>query len=122
ATGGLLMNLIGLWILHGGREESLNIQGAWLHVLSDALGSVGAITAGLLVWLFGWYWADAAISMVIGLLVIYSSWNLLKEAVSVLMEHAPGVMDVVWVRDRIRGKPGILAGNVLHVGVNNRGK
>jgi len=115
ATGGLLMNLIGLWILHGGREESLNIQGAWLHVLSDALGSVGAITAGLLVWLFGWYWADAAISMVIGLLVIYSSWNLLKEAVSVLMEHAPGGIDVDQVRDLIRGTPGVLAVHDLHV-------
>jgi len=115
ATGGLLMNLIGLWILHGGRDESLNIRGAWLHVLSDALGSVGAIAAGLLVWLFGWYWADAALSMVIGLLVIFASWNLLKEAVSVLMEHAPGGIDVDQVRDLIRGTPGVLAVHDLHV-------
>src|SRR5690606_34235037 len=65
ALGGLVMNLLGLWILHGGRAESLNIRGAWLHVLSDALGSVGAITAGLLVWAYGWIWADTLISVVI---------------------------------------------------------
>lgn len=115
AAGGLVMNLIGLWILHGGREESLNIQGAWLHVLSDALGSVGAITAGLLVWLFGWYWADAAISVIIGLLVVYSAWNLLKEAVSVLMEHAPGGIDVDKVRDLIKATRGVKAVHDLHV-------
>src|SRR4051812_5717240 len=54
AAGGLAVNLIGLWLLHGGRGESLNVRGAWLHVLTDALGSVGAMAAAGLIWAFGW--------------------------------------------------------------------
>ncbi len=84
ALGGLLVNLAGLWILRRGREESLNVRGAWLHVLTDALGSVQAIAAGALIWAFGWQWADPAASILIALLVIYSAWSLLKEATAVL--------------------------------------
>ena len=97
ASGGLVVNLLSLWILGGGREENLNIRGAWLHVLTDALGSIGAIAAGLLVWAFALHWADPAISVAIGVLVIYSSWRLLAESVSVLMEASRG-MDVDAVR------------------------
>lgn len=115
ASGGLLVNLLGLWILSGGREENLNIRGAWLHVLTDALGSIGAIAAGLLVWAFAWYWADPAISVAIGLLVIYSSWRLLAESVSVLMESAPRGIDVDKVREAMGQIPGVLAVHDLHV-------
>lgn len=115
AIGGLLINLAGLWILNAGRGESLNVQGAWLHVLTDALGSVGAIVAGGLIWAFGWNWADPVASVVIGLLVIYSSWALLKETVAVLMEGAPGHVDVDEVRDAIISVPGVEAVHDLHV-------
>lgn len=115
AAGGLLVNVAGLWILHAGRSESLNVQGAWLHVLSDALGSVGVITAGVLIWAFGWNWVDPAASMVIGVLVLYSSWALLREAVAVLMEEAPGHIDVDEVRDAIIAIPGVRAVSDLHV-------
>ncbi|HEY0950534.1 cation diffusion facilitator family transporter [Nocardioides sp.] len=54
AAGGLVVNLLGLWLLNAGRSESLNVRGAWLHVLSDALDSVGAILGGFLIWTFGW--------------------------------------------------------------------
>jgi cobalt-zinc-cadmium efflux system protein len=95
ATGGLLVNLAGLWILREGRSSSLNVRGAWLHVASDALGSVGAMTAGFLVWRYGWHWADSAASLVISVLVLYSAWNLLRDAVDVLMEAAlPAVQQV----------------------------
>jgi cobalt-zinc-cadmium efflux system protein len=115
ASGGLLVNLVGLWILHAGRAESLNVRGAWLHVLSDALGSVGVITAGVLIWVFGWNWADPAVSIVIGVLVLYSSWALLREAVAVLMEEAPGHIDVDEVRDAIMAIRGVRAVSDLHV-------
>ena len=115
AVGGLLINLTGLWILNAGKSESLNVRGAWLHVLTDALGSVGAIAAGALIWAFGWYWADPLASVTIGLLVLYSSWALLKETVAVLMEGAPGHIDVDEVRDTIRGVPGVLSVHDLHV-------
>jgi len=115
ATGGLVVNLVGLWILNAGRNESLNVRGAWLHVMTDALGSIGAIAAGAVIWLFGWRWADPVASIAIGLLVVYSSWSLLKETVSVLMESAPTGIDVDDVRDSLLDVAGVEEVHDLHV-------
>lgn len=115
ATGGLVINLAGLWILNAGKSESLNVRGAWLHVLTDALGSLGAITAGALIWAFGWHWADPLASVLIGVLVLYSSWALLKETVAVLMEGAPGHIDVDEVDSTIRTINGVCSVHDLHV-------
>ncbi len=115
AAGGLAVNLLGLWILSAGRHENLNVRGAWLHVLSDALGSVGVIVAGSLVWWRGWTWADPLASIAISLLIVHSAWALLREAVNVLMEGAPGHIDVDAVRDAILGVVGIRAVHDLHV-------
>lgn len=115
AIGGLVVNLIGLWLLNSGRNESLNVRGAWLHVLTDALGSVGAIAAGGLVWAFGWHWADPVASIAIGVLVLYSAWALLKETVAVLMEGAPGHIDVREVQGAICEVPGVRGVHDLHV-------
>lgn len=115
AAGGLVVNLVALGILHGGRDESLNVRGAWLHVMADALGSVQAIAAGALIWGLGWHWADAVASIAIAVLIVYSSWSLLQEAVSVLMESAPGHLDVDEVRDAILGVDGVCEVHDLHV-------
>jgi cobalt-zinc-cadmium efflux system protein len=115
AVGGLAVNLIGLAILSQGRHQNLNVRGAWLHVLSDALGSVGAIAAGTLIWAFGWTWADAAASVLIGVLIIHSSWALMREAVSVLMEGAPGHIDVPEIERALLAVNGVEAVHDLHV-------
>lgn len=115
AVGGLFVNLAGLWILNDGKADSLNVRGAWLHVLTDALGSVGAIAAGALIWAFGWNWADPAASVLIGLLVLYSSWALLKETVAVLMEGTPGHLNVDEMRAALIALPGVEAVHDLHV-------
>ena len=115
AAGGLVVNLVGLAILHGGRRESLNVRGAFLHVASDALGSVGAIAAGGLIWAHGWLWADAVASILIGGLVIYSSWALLREAVEVLMEGAPAHIDVLELQASIGALGDVVAVHDLHV-------
>jgi cobalt-zinc-cadmium efflux system protein len=115
ATGGLAINLIGLWVLRAGRESSLNERGAWLHVMTDALGSIGAILGGFVVWQLGWRWADPAVSVAIGVLVIVASWNLLKESVAVLMEGAPGNLDVDEIREAILATPGVVSAHDLHV-------
>jgi cobalt-zinc-cadmium efflux system protein len=115
AAGGLLVNLASLWILREGRDESLNVRGAWLHVLTDALGSVQALLAGGLIWAFGWQWADPVASVLISLLVIYSSWSLLREATGVLMESAPPHIDVDQVRYAMAQVPGVLEIHDLHV-------
>jgi cobalt-zinc-cadmium efflux system protein len=115
AVGGLIVNAAGLLILNAGKRDNLNIRGAWLHVLSDALGSLGAIVAGALIWQFGWMWADSAASVLIALMVIYSSWNLLSEAVWILMEEAPAHIDVDEVRRSMLELPGVLEVHDLHV-------
>ena len=115
AAGGLLVNVIGLAVLHGGRHQDLNLRGAWLHVVSDALGSVGALVAGGLVWAYGWTWADPLASAVIALLVLRASWALLDEAVHVLMEGAPAHIDVDAVRAALCGTPGVREVHDLHV-------
>ena len=115
AFGGLLVNLAGLWILGGGRHESLNVRGAWLHVLSDTLGSVGAVTAGALIWGFGWTWADPAASLAIALLIVRASWLLVRETVDVLMEAAPPGIDVAEVRASLEEVAGVASVHDLHV-------
>lgn len=115
AAGGLAVNLVGLWVLSAGRDENLNMQGAWLHVLTDTLGSVGTLGAGLLILAFGWTWADPVASVAIALLVLYSSWALLRETVAVLMEGAPGDVDVDEVRNALVGMPGVVSAHDLHV-------
>lgn len=115
AVGGLAVNGIGLWLLHEGREESLNMEGAWLHVLADTLGSVGAIVAGLVIWLTGWNLADPVASTLIGVLVLGSSWRLLRQSVNVLLEGAPAHLDVEEIRDGLRSVEGIRGVHDLHV-------
>src|SRR5262249_28427137 len=115
ALGGLAVNLAGLWVLGSAHSESLNVRAAWLHVLSDALGSVAALLAGALIWALGWNWVDPAASVLIGLLVIRSSWDLLREAVAVLMESTPRHIDVDRVRDALMSVPGAVEVHDLHV-------
>lgn len=115
AAGGLVINLAGLWILHGGASENLNVRGAWLHVLGDTLGSIGAMVAGILIWTVGWHWVDPVASVIIALLILYSSWELLAETVSVLMESVPGHIDVDDVRDVIMEVDGVVGVHDLHV-------
>jgi cobalt-zinc-cadmium efflux system protein len=115
AAGGLAANLVSLRLLSAGTSESLNLRGAWLHVLTDTLGSIGALAGGGLIWAFHWHWADPVISVAIGLLVIYSAWELLAEAVAVLLEGAPGHIDVDHVREAIVAAPRVAGLHDLHV-------
>jgi cobalt-zinc-cadmium efflux system protein len=115
AAGGLVINLLALWVLHGGRDASLNLRGAWLHVAGDALGSVQAIVAGALIWAFGWRLADPIVSVLISLLVVWSGWKLLSETLSVLMEQAPAHIDVERVQEAIAGVRGVREVHDLHV-------
>jgi len=115
AIGGLVINLLGLWILEGGRSESLNVRGAFLHVLSDTLASVGVILAGAGVWLLGWLWLDPAVSMVVSVLVLFSAWSLVREALDVLMETAPSHLDPAEIRDALLSVDGVTSVHCLHV-------
>ncbi len=115
ACGGLAINVASLWLLHSGKSNSLNVRAAWLHVVGDALGSVGAIVAGLLIFSVEWYWADPLASVLIAGLVLYSSWSLVKESVAVLMEGTPKDVNVDHVRDAVMSIDGVSEVHDLHV-------
>ncbi len=115
AAGGLIVNLICAWILHGRHEIDLNIRGAWMHVMGDALGSVAAILAGVCMALFGWYAADALFSAVIGLLIIYGSVRLIRESTNVLLEGTPAHINLAAVEDAILATDGVANVHDLHV-------
>jgi cobalt-zinc-cadmium efflux system protein len=115
AVGGLTVNLICAWILHGSDEVDLNVRGAWLHVMGDALGSVAAIAAGVCMWLFGWYAADSLFSVVIGLLIIWSSFRLIKDSTNVLLEGTPAHINLAAVETAILDTAGVADVHDLHV-------
>jgi cobalt-zinc-cadmium efflux system protein len=107
ACGGLLINLAGLYLLRGGQHGNLNVRGAWLHVLTDALGSAQAIGAAAIIWAFGWSWVDPVASILIALLVAYSSWSLLRQSVGVLMEGTPAHIDPDAVLEALHDVAGV---------------
>ncbi|HTU24251.1 MAG TPA: cation diffusion facilitator family transporter [Pirellulales bacterium] len=114
AFGSLLSSIVGMALLHSGKEENLNVRGAWLHMMTDAVGTLAAAGAGGLIWAFGWEWADPVASILIGMLVIYSSWALMKEAIAILMERTPGDLDIEAVRAALAGGPGVREVHDLH--------
>jgi cobalt-zinc-cadmium efflux system protein len=115
ASGGLLVNAIGLALLRHGRERSLNLRGAWLHLVGDALGSAAAMASGLAIWAADWRVADPLASAVIALLVLRSAWALLRETVDVLLEAAPAHLDVDELRAALLAEPGVASLHDLHV-------
>ena len=94
AVLGLGVNVVGALLLHTHAHDNLNVRGAYLHVIGDLLGSVGAILAGTIILLTGWMPADPVISVVIALLILYSAWKLVREATDVLLEAAPAHVDM----------------------------
>jgi cobalt-zinc-cadmium efflux system protein len=115
ASLGLLVNVVAGAILYGSHHHNLNLRGAFLHVVSDALGSVGAIAAGLIMLFTGWYVADPVISILIGLLILHSSWNLIKESFSVLMQAVPKGIRLEDVQQALEGVEGVSKVHDLHV-------
>jgi cobalt-zinc-cadmium efflux system protein len=115
ATLGLGVNLAAGFILYGSHHESLNIRGALLHVIGDALGSLGAIAAGLIMLFTGWYLADPLASILIGLLILYTSWGLIKESVDILMQSVPKEIDVEEVQKAMEQVSGVMKVHDLHV-------
>ena len=115
AVVGLGVNLAGLWILRSGAKESLNVQGAFLEVVSDALGSIGVIIAGLIMLLTGWYYADPIFSVLIGLFILPRTWKLLMQAVNVLLEGTPAHINLAAVEQEILKVRGVEKVHDLHV-------
>lgn len=114
---GLLVNIVVAWIMMRGGdvEGNLNMRGAYLHVMSDMLGSIGAIVAALLIMFFGWGWADPLASVVVAALVLRSGYYVMKSGIHVLMEGTPSNVDMDNVIQTIVNTKGIQSVHDLHV-------
>ncbi len=115
AAIGLLVNLVAAVILSRSSGESLNMQGALRHVLADLLGSVGAITAAVVILTTGWRYADPLISVLIGVLVLFSSRKLIQDSINVLLEATPPGMDANNIGRKMADTEGVSEVHDLHV-------
>ena len=115
ATLGLVVNLIAFGLLREGAKESINVEGAYLEVLADTLGSVGVIVAAVLLEVLGWAWIDPVVGAAIGLWILPRTWRLGGQAVRILLQAAPPGTDVGVIKADLAGLPGVIDVHDLHV-------
>lgn len=107
ASIGLVINLISMKILFSSSQDSLNIKGAYLEVLSDAVGSVGVIIGAAVIYFTGWMWVDTVIAVLIGFWVLPRTWVLLKQSINILLEGVPEEIDIEKLRDDLLALDGV---------------
>jgi len=115
AIVGFAVNGVAVWLLHGVREGSLNVRGAYLHMLGDMLASGGTVVAALVIRYTGWLSADPVASLVTTVLIIAGAWALVRESVNVLLEAAPAHIDLENVRARLASIGDVESVHDLHV-------
>jgi cobalt-zinc-cadmium efflux system protein len=112
---GLVANIIGALFLFKHSHNSLNIRGAYLHIVGDALSSVGVVIGGVIILYTGWYLIDPILSIMISLVIIYGSWSLVKESVNILLESAPAHVNIDTVAAEIAKIKGVREAYHIHV-------
>ena len=115
AAIGLVVNIIAMRLLAAGKEQSLNVKGAYLEVWADMLGSIGVIAGAILIMLTGWQWVDPLVAIGIGLWVLPRTWTLLRDTTHILLEGVPRGLRLAEVRAAISGTPGVASTHDLHV-------
>lgn len=115
ATIGLIANLVSMRVLHSEKKHNINVRAAYLHLLADTLGSVGAVVAGSVLILSGWTPIDPIITILFSALMLYSSWSLVKEAVAVLMLSTPPGVNPVAIKEDLEAISGVREVHDLHI-------
>lgn len=115
AVAGLVVNLIAMRLLSAGKEQSLNVKGAYLEVWADMLGSAGVVGAAIVIMLTGWTWVDPVMAIAIGLWVVPRTWSLLKDTTQILLEGVPAHLKLADIRTAIASAPGVASVHDLHV-------
>lgn len=121
AAAGLAVNLLSALVLRRDAHSSLNVRGAFLHVLGDALGSVGVIVAGLVIWFTGWELVDPIVSVLICCLIVYNAWGLIKLTLNILLEATPPHVSYRGIREALQKVPGVENVHDLHIWTINTG-
>jgi cobalt-zinc-cadmium efflux system protein len=112
---GLIANLVSASVLRGSHAHSLNVRGAFLHVVGDILGSVAVICAGVAISLWGFFWADPGVSAFVSLLILLSAWKLVRDSVLILLEGTPAHVDLSVMNKELCGVSGVISIHDLHV-------
>ena len=115
AVIGLAANIIGAIVLMKHSHSNLNIRGAYLHIVGDALSSVGVVVGGVIILYTGWYLIDPILSILISFVIIYGAWALVKESVSILLESVPSHIDIETVATAISKVRGVREAYHIHV-------
>lgn len=115
AAIGLVVNIIAMRLLAAGKDQSLNVKGAYLEVWADMLGSIGVIVGAIVIMLTGWQWVDPVVAIGIGLWVLPRTWILLKDTTHILLEGVPRGLRLSDVREAIASTPGVVSTHDLHV-------
>jgi cobalt-zinc-cadmium efflux system protein len=115
ASLGLLINLLGMYVLLPARERGINLRSAFIHLLSDSFASFAAVVAGLAIWWQGWYWFDPVAGLVVGVMIVISSWQLVWEATDILMESTPKHIDLDAVQAALEAHPEVKKVHDLHI-------
>ena len=112
---GIAVNAVTAWLFARGRKGDVNIRGAYLHMLSDAVVSAGVVAAGIAIWATGAAWLDPVVSLVIAALIFWQTWGLLRETVEMALAAVPRGIDYDGVHDALAALPGVTAVHDLHI-------
>ena len=115
AAVGIAINAISALLFMAGRKSDLNIKGAFLHMAGDAAISAGVVVAGFAIRATGWHWLDPAVSIVIGILIVWGTWGLLRESVNLAMDAVPAGIDLHAVESYLAALPGVRSIHDLHI-------
>ncbi|HZZ61296.1 MAG TPA: cation diffusion facilitator family transporter [Roseiarcus sp.] len=115
AAIGIVVNGVTAWLFASGGKGDINVRGAFLHMASDALVSVGVVVAGLMILLTGWFRLDPIVSLAINAVIVWGTWGLLRESVSMSMAAVPSSVDPAGVREFLSTRPGVASIHDVHV-------
>lgn len=115
ALAGVLVNGVTAWLLHGGHPHDLNMRGAYLHMLSDAAVSAAVALSGAIVLFTGWLWLDPAMTIGVGVVIVWGSMGLLRDSTRLALQGVPREVDSAGVRAYLEGQPGVVEVHDLHI-------
>ena len=111
----VVVNLVTALLVRRGADHDLNLRSAFLHLMGDVLSTLGAVVAGIIIHFTGWNWLDALVSVLIGFLILWNAWGILRESLEILMESTPADIDIVALRDDMLAVAGVRGVHDLHV-------
>jgi len=115
AAAGIVVNGVTAWLFASGRKGDINLRGAFLHMASDALVSLGVVIAGAMILATGWTWLDPLVSVVIAIIILWGTWGLLRDSLAMALDAVPGGIKLDEVRAFLERQPGVSGIHDLHI-------